>query len=69
VVRVEVAEGQEVAAGTVVVVLEAMKMEHVVRAPHAGVLASLHAVVGGTVETGEVLAVVSPAEDRAEDVA
>ncbi|WP_448628288.1 acetyl/propionyl/methylcrotonyl-CoA carboxylase subunit alpha [Geodermatophilus sp. URMC 64] len=58
VVRVEVAEGQEVAAGTVVVVLEAMKMEHAVRAPHDGVVASLSATVGQAVDTGHVLAVV-----------
>jgi acetyl/propionyl-CoA carboxylase alpha subunit len=58
VVRVEVAEGQPVAAGAVVVVLEAMKMEHAVRAPHDGVVATLSATVGQTVDTGEVLAVV-----------
>jgi acetyl/propionyl-CoA carboxylase alpha subunit len=67
VVRVEVADGQSVAAGTVIVVLEAMKMEHSVRAPHDGVVASLSAVVGQTVDTGEVLAVVhgAAAEDAA----
>jgi biotin carboxyl carrier protein len=53
-----VAEGQPVAAGAVVVVLEAMKMEHAVRAPHDGIVATLSATVGQTVETGEVLAVV-----------
>jgi acetyl/propionyl-CoA carboxylase alpha subunit len=57
VVRVEVTEGQEVAAGTVVVVLEAMKMEHTVRAPADGVVAELPAAVGQTVRTGTVLAV------------
>jgi acetyl/propionyl-CoA carboxylase alpha subunit len=62
VVRVEVAEGQEVAAGAVVVVLEAMKMEHAVRAPHDGVVANLSAAVGQTVDTGEVLAVVHDAD-------
>jgi propionyl-CoA carboxylase alpha chain len=59
VVRVEVTEGQPVRAGAVVVVLEAMKMEHVVRAPTDGILTSLHAEVGVTVDTGHVLAVVS----------
>jgi acetyl/propionyl-CoA carboxylase alpha subunit len=59
VVRVEVAEGQPVRAGAVVVVLEAMKMEHAVRAPHDGVVASLPASVGAAVDTGSVLAVVS----------
>jgi propionyl-CoA carboxylase alpha chain len=59
VVRVEVTEGQEVAAGTVVVVLEAMKMEHAVRAPADGVVAALPAEVGETVQAGAVLAVLA----------
>jgi propionyl-CoA carboxylase alpha chain len=58
VVRVEVAEGDPVSAGAVVVVLEAMKMEHAVRAPADGVVASLPAAVGETVTAGQVLAVV-----------
>ena len=58
VVRVEVTEGQHISAGVVVVVLEAMKMEHVVRAPIDGVVTALHADVGATVDTGHVLAVV-----------
>jgi acetyl/propionyl-CoA carboxylase alpha subunit len=62
VVRVEVAEGQEVRAGAVVVVLEAMKMEHAVRAPYDGVVSALPAAVGETVDTGAVLAVVSEVE-------
>ena len=37
VVRVEVVVGETVAAGDVLVVLEAMKMEHTMRAPHDGV--------------------------------
>ena len=59
VVRVEVEEGQQVASGTVVVVLEAMKMELAVRAPHDGVVTNLHATVGAAVDTGHVLAVVT----------
>jgi acetyl/propionyl-CoA carboxylase alpha subunit len=61
VVRVEVEEGAEVTAGTVVVVLEAMKMEHAVRAPYDGVVSALHATVGAAVDTGHVLAVVAGA--------
>ncbi|MCU1617571.1 MAG: acetyl-CoA carboxylase subunit alpha [Frankiales bacterium] len=59
VVRVEVAEGERVGAGTVVVVLEAMKMEHAVRAPAGGVVTALAAAVGRTVQAGQVLAVVT----------
>jgi acetyl/propionyl-CoA carboxylase alpha subunit len=58
VVRIEVEEGARVAAGAVVVVLEAMKMEHAVRAPAGGVVTSLPAAVGSTVRSGAVLAVV-----------
>ncbi len=59
VTRVAVAEGDEVRAGQLVLVLEAMKMEHPVVAPADGVVTSLHAEVGLQVETGAVLAVVS----------
>jgi biotin carboxyl carrier protein len=59
VVRVEVEEGRPVGAGAVVVVLEAMKMEHAVRAPYDGVVTTLHATVGQAVDTGHVLAVVT----------
>ncbi len=65
VVRVAVAEGDAVAAGQTVLVLEAMKMEHVVAAPTDGVVGELHAVVGDTVDTGTVLAVVTPDEGAA----
>ena len=43
------------------VVLEAMKMEHPVRSPHEGTLAELAVAAGQQVETGAVLAVVAPA--------
>jgi propionyl-CoA carboxylase alpha chain len=59
VTRVAVAEGDEVRAGQLVLVLEAMKMEHPVLAPADGVVTSLSAEVGRQVETGAVLAVVT----------
>ncbi len=55
------AEGDTVTAGQPVVVLEAMKMEHVVAAPADGTVAELRAAVGETVDTGAVLAVVEVA--------
>jgi propionyl-CoA carboxylase alpha chain len=58
VVRVAAAEGAEVTAGTPIVVLEAMKMEHTVRAPADGVLATILVAEGQRVESGAVLAVV-----------
>ncbi len=62
VVRVAVAQGDTVTAGQTVLVLEAMKMEHVVAAPTDGVVGELHAVAGDTVDTGAVLAVVTAVE-------
>ncbi|MUL46292.1 ATP-grasp domain-containing protein [Mycobacterium sp. CBMA293] len=58
VVRVEVAEGTEVSAGTPIVVLEAMKMEHTVRAPADGLVTSISVAAGDQVDSGQVLAVV-----------
>lgn len=62
VVRIEVAEGDQVNAGASIVVLEAMKMEHTVRAPVDGVVATLSVEAGDQVESGQVLAVVSNGE-------
>jgi propionyl-CoA carboxylase alpha chain len=60
VVRVAVVMGQKVAAGDVLVVLEAMKMEHTMRAPYDGVIAELRVEPGTQVETGDILVVVEP---------
>ena len=51
-----------VAAGTPIVVLEAMKMEHTVRAPADGVVISIPVTQGQQVDSGAVLAVVQGAE-------
>lgn len=58
VVRVAVAEGDEVHAGVVVLVLEAMKMQHTITAPAAGRVTSLNVQTGQQVAAGDVLAVV-----------
>jgi propionyl-CoA carboxylase alpha chain len=60
VVSVAVAEGDQVTAGQPVLVLEAMKMQHTVSAPHDGVVADLPVTVGAQVAAGAVLAVVQP---------
>jgi 3-methylcrotonyl-CoA carboxylase alpha subunit len=59
IVKILVAAGQEVAAGAPLVVLEAMKMEHTVRAAAAGRVAALHVAVGEQVDTDRLLAVVA----------
>ncbi|MFF3066301.1 acetyl/propionyl/methylcrotonyl-CoA carboxylase subunit alpha [Oerskovia sp. NPDC057915] len=64
VVAVAVADGETVAAGTVLVVVEAMKMEHALTAPHAGVV-RLTARPGDLVRRDEVVARVEPEPDDA----
>ncbi len=59
--RVDVSAGDTVEAGDLLVVLEAMKMEHNVQAPVAGTVVELAAAVGEQVEAGRVLAVIEPA--------
>ncbi|MEU7774020.1 biotin carboxylase N-terminal domain-containing protein [Micromonospora taraxaci] len=63
VTRVHVQVGQRVAAGEPLLTLEAMKLEHPVLAPTAGVVAELPVPAGGQVRTGAVLAVVTTEED------
>ena len=58
--RVTVSEGATVAQGDVLVVLEAMKMEHTIRAPHDGTVTSVLVVDGQQVDGGALLAVVEP---------
>jgi acetyl/propionyl-CoA carboxylase alpha subunit len=64
VVQVGVESGAAVAAGDLVVALEAMKMEHRVTAPHDGVVSEVGVSVGQAVELGAVLAIVVSAETR-----
>ncbi|MEU3984118.1 biotin carboxylase N-terminal domain-containing protein [Streptomyces sp. NPDC026672] len=59
---VKVAVGDEVSAGQSLLVVEAMKMEHVVSAPHAGTVTELDVTPGTTVAMDQVLAVVAPHE-------
>ena len=61
---VKVAVGDEVAAGQSLLVVEAMKMEHVISAPHAGTVAELDVKPGTTVAMDQVLAVITPVEDE-----
>ncbi|MEV4481246.1 acetyl/propionyl/methylcrotonyl-CoA carboxylase subunit alpha [Micromonospora coxensis] len=60
VTRVHVEVGRRVAAGDLLLTLEAMKLEHPVLAPTDGVVAELPVPAGGQVDTGAVLAVVNP---------
>jgi propionyl-CoA carboxylase alpha chain len=57
--RVLVVPGQRVGAGDLLMTLEAMKLEHPVHAPAAGVVAALPVAAGAQVDTGTVLAVLT----------
>ncbi|MFF8590668.1 biotin carboxylase N-terminal domain-containing protein [Streptomyces sp. NPDC015220] len=65
---VKVAVGDEVSAGQSLLVVEAMKMEHVVSAPHSGTVAELDVSPGTTVVMDQVLAVIAPHDDEEEAV-
>jgi acetyl/propionyl-CoA carboxylase alpha subunit len=55
VVRIMVSEGDVVTAGTPLLVLEAMKMEHTITSPSDGVVSALNVSAGTQVERGAVL--------------
>ena len=55
VLEIKVVTGDEVKAGDALLVLEAMKMENVLRAPRDGVIDRVDAVVGNAVEKGAAL--------------
>ncbi|WP_326757005.1 ATP-grasp domain-containing protein [Streptomyces hirsutus] len=63
---VKAAVGDEVAAGQSLLVVEAMKMEHVISAPHAGTVTELDVAPGTTVAMDQVLAVIAPAATEEE---
>ncbi|WP_225844817.1 biotin carboxylase N-terminal domain-containing protein [Streptomyces sp. HPF1205] len=56
----KVAKGDEVVAGQSLLVVEAMKMEHVITAPHDGTVSEIDVTVGAAVAMDQVLAVVTP---------
>ena len=58
VIRVEVGEGDVVAAGDTLVVLESMKMEIPVEAPRAGTVKEIKVSEGQTVQEGDTVAVI-----------
>ncbi|AXT86562.1 acetyl/propionyl-CoA carboxylase subunit alpha [Aeromicrobium sp. A1-2] len=58
VISVAVHDGQQVSRGDVIVVLEAMKMQHTITAPTDGVVTQLSVTAGAQVESGTVLAII-----------
>ena len=58
VVRVLVTEGEEVATGQAIIVVEAMKMQNEMKATKAGRVTKIHVASGATVAAGQALLVV-----------
>ena len=55
ILSVNVAQGDSVRKGQVLMILEAMKMENEILSPRDGVVASVHTTKGASVETGTLL--------------
>jgi acetyl-CoA/propionyl-CoA carboxylase biotin carboxyl carrier protein len=66
VLAVEVLEGDEVRAGQVICIVEAMKMENEIRAHRRGTIGELSVAAGEAVATGQVICVVTQEGDEAE---
>ncbi|WP_163376869.1 carboxyl transferase domain-containing protein [Dietzia sp. Alg238-R159] len=64
VIAVLVEEGQDVAAGTPLVIIEAMKMEHLVPAPASGEVTAVQASAGASVTAGDLIARLRPSADQ-----
>ena len=60
VVSIAVTVGSKVSAGDVLMVIEAMKMEHTISAPHAGTVKSIHFARGDRVPEGSELLEITP---------
>jgi biotin carboxyl carrier protein len=58
VVRMLVDQGQAVEAGQSILIVEAMKMQNEIKSPKKGTVQKIVAVEGGTVNAGDVLAIV-----------
>jgi acetyl/propionyl-CoA carboxylase alpha subunit/acetyl-CoA carboxylase carboxyltransferase component len=62
VIEIAAAVGKAVRAGDPVLVMESMKMEHVIVAPISGVIRAMHVARGDTVFEGHPLAFIEPAD-------
>jgi len=54
-IEVLVAVGDEVAAGQTLAIMEAMKIEHLLTAPNAGVISAIHTAAGSSVDEDAIL--------------
>jgi acetyl-CoA/propionyl-CoA carboxylase, biotin carboxylase, biotin carboxyl carrier protein len=68
IVKTAGAEGDTVAAGDLVLVLEAMKMENHISAHRDGIVGALHVQAGDVVNSGDALATIAHGEAAAGDL-
>ena len=69
IVAIDVGEGDLVRPGQQIAVLESMKMEHLVNAPHGGKVTRIASGVGTTLMQGEAILFLEPPELDGDDVA
>jgi 3-methylcrotonyl-CoA carboxylase alpha subunit len=62
VVKIAVVSGEHVSQNQPLIVMEAMKMEHVIEAPHPGVVTDVHVQVGDQVPSGAQLLTLGSAD-------
>lgn len=55
IISIAVNEGEEVIEGTELVVVEAMKMQNILRTPQSGIIKKIHVQAGNNVKSGQVL--------------
>jgi propionyl-CoA carboxylase alpha chain len=67
VISTHIEAGDEVEVGQLLIVLEAMKMEHRVTAPEAGIVTDLRVAEGDQVDNGVLLVVISSAAEEKEE--
>ena len=60
ILEINVEEGQNVQENDPLLILEAMKMENVITSPHDGIIKTITAIKGNTVEKGSVLIEFAP---------
>ncbi len=63
IISIDVSSGDEVVAGAQLLVMEAMKMEHVITAPTGGVVGGINVEVGNSVFEGHPLLTLEPTGD------